>query len=248
MAKLPALVKTLSKRDQRSEAELTQLARVIREAGDYVPTVKRGGGAANMTGREAANMLLAVAGCEANKDATITIDRYRSLGRYGFVCREWDVFDHLAEQPTFGLALAALIEDMGNICRRFVVFLLDGFSDKPDHAKAHIEGLVQRGYCTELRLIVRLSRCPHSAEILAEVRTRDNDPKHAGNPFAAKWTPVFHAKYLMDVDRMSQGFYGNQNGRNTTVTIDFGELWDLWKTIADNDAAIEAAKAGTIDE
>ena len=52
MAKLPALVDALAAADYRSRATIDQIARVVREAG-YIPTTKRGSGAADGLFRKA---------------------------------------------------------------------------------------------------------------------------------------------------------------------------------------------------
>lgn len=108
--KLPALVKALAEVDEREEATLNHVARLIREAG-HLPTTKRGPGSANMGPREMANLLIAANGTDLPRNAPNAVTQFRSLS-----VREWagtlcgsDYLAGLAEAPTFGEALDLLI-------------------------------------------------------------------------------------------------------------------------------------------
>src|SRR5215213_6306434 len=66
-------------------ATIDHIARVIREA-DYIPTTKRGSGAAEMTAQEAVNLLLAANGADTPSDGPAAIDRFRSLRLETYCC------------------------------------------------------------------------------------------------------------------------------------------------------------------
>lgn len=117
MAKLPALISALDLTSQRERSTIEHIARVIREAG-FIPTTKRGPGASDMGAREAANLLLAVAGSDLPKDAPIAVDSLRSLERLG---RSYpddgipEVFAGVHAATDFGTAVEALIDNAARI-------------------------------------------------------------------------------------------------------------------------------------
>ena len=138
MAKLPALVTALAEVDGRERQAVEHIGRTIREAG-YIPTGKRGGGAADMTAREAANFLMALNGADTPKDCPTAIDRFRSL-------RQWhkgssNDFRHYVEsfegQPetmgnvadchTFGAALEALIDGIPDLVASFHAYAVEQY-------------------------------------------------------------------------------------------------------------------------
>lgn len=84
MAKLPALVKAFATFDERGVATVEQFARVIREAG-YLPTTKRGAGAADMGFKEAATLLIALSTSDTPKDAVQAVRNYECLERHDLV-------------------------------------------------------------------------------------------------------------------------------------------------------------------
>lgn len=116
MSKLPALVSALAKCDGRPRQTLDHIARVIREAG-YIATTKRGSGAAEMTGRDAANLILGINGADIPREAPIAIDRFRSLTlEYAWafpdLVRPLDTFKQISSSKNFGEALERLIDGM----------------------------------------------------------------------------------------------------------------------------------------
>src|SRR4051812_7681883 len=102
------------------ESALDHIARVVREARpDLIPTTKRGSGASEMTEREAANLLLATNGADVAKDASVAVDRFRSLRFHYADPRELQVgtLQAISNSKSFGEALETLIAGMPEIIR-----------------------------------------------------------------------------------------------------------------------------------
>jgi hypothetical protein len=112
VAKLPALIAKLAPLDGRPMETLAHVARVIRERG-LVATTKRGVGAAEMTPRDATNILIALNGAQVPKDAPDAVEYYRSLSlsRLSEPCPAYPESIYQAfNASTFGDALERLIE------------------------------------------------------------------------------------------------------------------------------------------
>jgi hypothetical protein len=114
VAKLPTLIAKLAQLDGRSMETLAHVARVIRERG-LMTTTKRGAGAAEMTVRDATNLLIALNGAQVPKDAPDAVEHYRSFyrsyppeGRPGHPELEYQAFN----ANWFGDALEKLIESI----------------------------------------------------------------------------------------------------------------------------------------
>lgn len=111
--KLPGLVKVLAEGDERGEATLNHIARVIREAG-HLPTTKRGPGASDMGAREAANLLIGASGSDIPANAAVAVAQYRplTLSTAGYKRRDLEGsawWSRVKAAPNFGEALEALI-------------------------------------------------------------------------------------------------------------------------------------------
>ncbi|MCV0384255.1 MAG: hypothetical protein K5799_12550 [Erythrobacter sp.] len=138
MAKLPSLVTALAEVDGRERKAIDHIARTIREAG-YIPTGKRGSGAADMTEREAANFLMALNGADTPKDAPLAIDRFRSLRQFykGSSADFRHYVDSFEGQPeavqavadsrTFGQALEGLVAGVPSLAESFYQFALEQY-------------------------------------------------------------------------------------------------------------------------
>jgi hypothetical protein len=141
MSKLPALVSALSEVDGRDRKSVEHIGRTIREAG-YIPTGKRGSGAADMTPREAANFIIALNGADTPKDGPIAIDRFRSLRQYykgtSKDFREYvdsfegqpEAMQDVADSRTFGEALDALIDGVPSLVMSFHHFAKEQYPAK----------------------------------------------------------------------------------------------------------------------
>jgi hypothetical protein len=117
MAKLPALISALDLTSQRERSTIEHIARVIREAG-FIPTTKRGPGASDMGGREATNLLLAVAASDLPKDAPLTVDSLRNMKAAWKIYPDDGLPDVVAgvhEAKNFGEAIEALIANAAKI-------------------------------------------------------------------------------------------------------------------------------------
>lgn len=129
MAKLPALVDALAAADYRSRATIDQIARVVREAG-YIPTTKRGSGAADMTVREAANLLIG-SFVESPAQAAKAVGLYRRL--HGQHMQGSDdsagLFKEISDAETFGEALEVLIGGVPRLVASFEEYIEIAYSE-----------------------------------------------------------------------------------------------------------------------
>ena len=112
LARLPALIGKIAPLDGRSVETLAHIARIIRERG-LMATTKRGVGAAEMTSRDAANLLIALNGAQHPQEAPEAVQYYRTLpltrqsdpGK-GYPASAYKVLN----APNFGEALEKLID------------------------------------------------------------------------------------------------------------------------------------------
>jgi hypothetical protein len=233
MAKLPALVSALAECDGRDRATLEHIARVIREAG-YIPTTKRGAGAAEMTAREAANLFIGANGCDAPKDAPLAIDRFRSLVMHDAYVRdrtEVETFKQIAEASNFGVALEALIDGMGEVLGAAENWLRDGYKDRPNLVDGYYRSLVSKpwfGGFIPFHLDVRMDR--YAAEISCRVAAAD---EHGTIEPNNNKRLEFRAKFLVDFNRLEEGFYGASHDRRVSVLVTGFSLLKLWSALQD---------------
>lgn len=80
MGKLPALVANLAKSDGRQAAAIDNVARILRAHG-LIATGKRGVGGPDMKPADAANLLIALNGCDLSVEGPDAVKRFRSLRR-----------------------------------------------------------------------------------------------------------------------------------------------------------------------
>lgn len=135
MARLPGLIAALAKTDGRDDKALTWLARVARERG-LITTTKRGLGAAEMTARDAANLLIAAIVAEAPAEVLARTEMVR-----GFVPEylppaairdEPGVLGEISRAATFGDALAAAIEGASELLVLIATHVEKRFADEPN--------------------------------------------------------------------------------------------------------------------
>lgn len=127
--KLPALVRLMAEDDERGEAALKYIARVIREAG-HMPTTKRGSGASDMGVQEVANFLIAANATDVPSRLSEVVNTFRKLrqvptrkseGGISIESSKW--WKTLCACTTFGEALEFLIaqneKDREDVCQAF---------------------------------------------------------------------------------------------------------------------------------
>ena len=223
MAKLPALVTALAEVDGRDHATIDYYARVIREAG-YIPTTKRGSGAAEMTAREAANLLIALCGTDSPKDAPLAIDRFRTLVRdYGWTRPKGTELPGLqaaAESTTFGEALEHLINNAPLLAGAIGFFVLQGYRDLSDKARRGLlrQALKPAGVCVPAGLSITFHR--YAAEIVLWSSQRGGQER--------EW----QTRFLADVSRLEAGFYGPQeHDRRVAVIVGLPTLLALYRAL-----------------
>lgn len=233
MAKLPALVTAAAEVDRHDRATVDHYARVIREAG-YIPTTKRGSGAAEMTAREAANLLIALCGADAPKDAPLAIDRFRSLANNsppgvpggGLLEMAKPVFEAVVESATFGEALERLIEGVPELVATVASYVLLASHDRSDKAR---------------RILLRQALQPGGGPAAAGLRIVFHRPPAVEIDLWAPDGPKWQARFLADVGRLEAGFYGSrEHDQEVSVAVGLPTLIALSRGI-DPEADVEAA-------
>ncbi|MBY6262236.1 hypothetical protein EI613_09955 [Azospirillum sp. 412522] len=232
MARLPALVTALAKFDGRDRAALEHVARAIREAG-YIPTTKRGVGAANMTAREAVNLLLAVNGADSVKDAPLAVDRFRSLELHDhLIAPECDLalFREIIGHQTLGQGLECLIDGMGEFLAAACILLRTGYSENQAASEASQSELLSGPWDTPFHFSVSLHR--YSAEILCKIWVQSQSG-------GGEWRTLFYASYIVSLERLASGFYGNGSDRRyrkVSVHLDGRLLFGLFAALMNEEA------------
>lgn len=246
MAKLPALVSAVAKIDGRARETVDHIARVIRERG-YITTGKRGGGAAEMTVREAANLLIALNGADTPKEAPAAIDRFRSLRQWAIVGSGSPGSAQLAKYEnypqaiknvmdvhTFGEALDSLIEDVPDLVACLRQYCHDAYNDiEPAKLDENFFGSLRLGL---FGLEITFER--YAAKI--ELYTM----------YGSERRVEFEARFMQDQDR-EPGFYGNAwPDRRISVTFGVPTLIAVWQVLHPNEKlpAIPDVKLGERDD
>lgn len=234
MAKLPALVSALAECDERDRATLDHIARVIREAG-LIPTTKRGGGASEMTVREAANLLIAANASESPKEAAMAVAHYRSLegqdispGVYdekdGVYTRrdheEGGIFARITEAANFGEALETLIDGVPELLLSLLAYIDDAYggNHSPEQL-AHIKrGMIRFGEYAGVH--VTFSRPRPYATIRIVAWPRGEERVH------------YEWRFRVDTKLFMNGFYPERGkDRATTVTVGLRTLLKLFGAV-----------------
>jgi len=227
MAKIPALVSALARVDGRERKTIDHIARVAREDG-YLPTGKRGGGAADTTPRVAADLLIALNGADTPKEAGIAIDRFRSLQQFtpGNSKKFRDLVDSYDSQPTpiqrvmdaktFGQALEGLIETVPELVASLWGYWREAYDRTadidadPEFLSAMRVGLFGLNVTFE-RYFARI--------VLYTMHGTEERPE-------------FVTQFRPDPERLMSGFYGPGNTtRRVAVTIHTEMLIAAWQGI-----------------
>lgn len=243
MAKLPALVTEVARIDGRARETVDHIARVIRERG-YITTGKRGGGAAEMTAREAANLLIALNGADSPKEGPAAIDRFRSLRAWAVLGRgsagnaQLDKYDtyptairNVMDVHTFGEALDSLIEDVPDLVAALRQYSHNAYNDID-------AAVLDETFYSSLRLSLfglEITFQRYAAKI--ELYTMYGSDRRV----------EFEANYMQDQDR-DAGFYGNAwPDRRISVTIGVPTLIAVWQVLHPNEK-LPAIPDVTLDE
>jgi hypothetical protein len=250
MAKLPALVTVLAEVDGRDRATVDHYARTIREAG-YIPTTKRGSGAAEMTAREAANLLIALCGADAPKEAPLAIDRFRSLRRFCVWSDEEALapaLPPLAEANTFGDALEYLIDD--GVIELGVMVGIYSLAHGARGGKALADGMIRalRPGGVFIPAGLRITFHRYAADIafwtpspqMGEPLDYSRPERRAGL-YRTEWEALFRP----DEDRAFAGFYGGgASDRQVAVTVGLPTLFALHEALNPNTDTPDTEIAG----
>lgn len=226
MTTLPNLVSALSEVDGRDRKSIEHIARVIREAG-YIPKGKRGGGAPEMTPREAANLIIALNGADTPKDCPLAIDRFRSLVQaFSGSAKDFrNYVDSFEDQPeamqvaadshTFGEALEAILSEVPSLVEAFYRFGKEQFPGKdPAYWDSHLLGALRIGM---FGLSIQFNRYAASIEVFI---------MHGSE---RKVQSVIQFRQDMNRD---EGFYGNSwPDRRIQSTIGAATLIAAWQAM-----------------
>lgn len=229
MAKLPALVAALTECDDRDRATLDWVARAIREAG-CIPTGKRGAGAADMTFREAANLLIGANAAETPKQSALAVVQFRTLRPTDLSPqREKEgVFARIDEAETFGEALEALIEGSPELLVSLMQYVDDAYSGHNEEQRRLLKGRLLSGDLAKVE--VAFSRPNPFAWI-----------KVSTSPFGSE-TTEYHWVFAQEVSLLREGFYPQvESDRVTTVTIGIRTLLKLCAAVVGDEGG-EGAK------
>jgi len=234
MAKLPALISALASCDDRSHKQLDNISRIVREAG-FIRTTQRGGGASEMSWKDATNYLIGASGCYANNEAPEIIERFRSLRlKHGHTEWQGAAFLLVTEAETFGEALEGLIRFAPSFTRKMIEFVAqDGATKFADDLEGYVSQfaplIIQPGVSTELANIrSRISFQRWSAEISIEC--------FVGIPDDAEWVPALRLIYGVDAELFSQGFYGPMDGdRKVVSSVGWPTIHSLWNCVSGGD-------------
>lgn len=202
MSTLPVLVTALAEVDSRDRATIEYFARTIRQAG-YITTGKRGMGAAKVTAREAANLLIALAGAESARDAPVEIDRFRSLckfdpGEPGDNLPQ--VIKDVMNSDTFGEAIDVLVEGTPELVMCFFAYFREAY------ANASADLFINFVESSDFGIEITFSHYSAKIEVFRMVgSTRETD---------------FATIYAADASRLRYGFYKRPpSDRKVRVTI-----------------------------
>jgi hypothetical protein len=237
MAKLPALISAMVSVDGRDREAIDHIGRTIREGG-YIPTGKRGGGAAEMTAKEAANLILGLYGADGAKDAGLAIDRFRSLQQFAELGKfKWgseqreryetypEPIQDVMDAPTFGEALEALVSGVPMLCaslQKWAEETYDSFETLEKFLLGVSAGL--------FGLDVELRRYGASIEMF-----RFNGSQREIE---------FQAKFRQDNERFERGFYGSyleRADKRVVVTFGLKTLIAAWRALNSESEALEIA-------
>jgi hypothetical protein len=218
--RLPGLISIFAEVDGRDHATIAHAARVIREAG-FIPTAKRGVGAAEMTVKEAVNLFLALNGGDLPKDGPRAIKLFRSLRKTYALSSpkkiaEVPVLKAITNESAFGDALEAAITRMNEVRDLVELFIDENFTT--EEAKSFKKTLENTSWSSNpVAFEVQLSR--YSAQILLSITDG-----HGGR------TIVFEANYTVDLKLFFQGFYKPLVlDRSVTIKVSGFTLLKLWK-------------------
>ncbi len=220
MTRLPQLIDQVSKTSGRDRASVEHCARAIREAG-FITTTKRGVGAASMTARDAANLIIAANAAESTKEALQAVPQFRSLKKWYSTAETKtfeDVFARLKAAPTFGEALEELIESAPELVASFRQYLDAAYGDTAGAALARGDWAV--------RLVIELGRWPASASIKIErtARTAEN----------SGWIEAYAFNFIVDMEQVKAGQYLDPPDgcdRKTTVRFGLKTVLGAWLTL-----------------
>lgn len=227
MAKLPALITAIAEVDGRDRKSVEHIGRTIREAG-YIPTGKRGSGAAEMTAREAANFIIALNGADTPKDGPITIDRFRSLRQWfsgtaddfkaqvASFEKQPEALQNAADCRTFGDAIEALIDGVPSLVASFYQFACGQFpSSNANHWDTRLLSALRLGM---FGVAITFER--YAAKIELYVM------------FGSERRVQCEIAFMQDEARAETGFYGtNWPDRRVTSTVGMPTLVAAWQAL-----------------
>ncbi|MCA8888650.1 MAG: hypothetical protein KDA46_07480 [Parvularculaceae bacterium] len=219
MASMPALIAALQPFDGRDPTTLNNIGRTLRP--DFVVTSKRGGGAADMDFRSAANVILAFYGADSAKDAPAAVEIFRALtGGLTPHAESLDVLTEIRAAQDFGSALETLIDGIPEIVVSSWRYINEAnFGGDP---QVHFERMMRGD--GPVWLEVTLSRYGAAIELCETAAS------------GSKKSVFFIRYYAMpDLQRLAYKL-GLRTGADKHVTVRFGlpMLTTAWGVVTDN--------------
>jgi hypothetical protein len=214
MARLPQLIDAISKTSGRDRSSVEHWARAIREAG-LITTTKRGVGAAEMTTRDAANLIIAANAAENTKEALQAVPQFRDLETWYSTSETQafeGVFARLKDAPTFGEALEELIEGVPELILSFGQYLEEAYGDK---------AALMSDPSNAVRLVVELGRWPATASIRIE-------------RYNQGWIADYSFEFIANMEQVKAGQYLDPPDgcdRRTTVRFGLKTVFRAWATL-----------------
>lgn len=212
MAKLPALVSSLSDVLGIDRKTVDYVARFIREHG-YIETTGRGAGAADVSVPEVVNLLIALNAAQTTRESISVIDQFRTLKRHA----SWEVDDFKKTRAKwfsaedFGTFMNELVRDLPSIIDIF------------DYMNTNFYPHCTLSQCFEMR-VIGLEICFKSLSAEATIFVSDENGK----------APQVVRRFVTDTDLFMQGFYRSRanasfrSDREVVVTIGHKTLIALW--------------------
>ncbi len=229
MAKFPALVTALARVDGRDRKTVDHIGRTTREQ-HYIATSGRGGAAAEMSVRDAVNLMIALNGADSAKEAGLAIDRFRSLQQamtggakelrervasYEFQIRP---IQAVMDAKTFGEALEALVETVPELMAALDRYGADAW---PDNMGAKLGPYLIRRQA--LGIVITFRRYAAKIELL---RAASESTK------ARAECVEFATEFVRDPDLLMDGFYGpDGHDRHVSVSVGTATLAAIWQAL-----------------
>lgn len=239
MATLPKLISEIAPHDGRGEATVTQVARLLRDAG-HLTKGKRGVGAAHMTSEDAAALIIGCFGAMSPKDAPAYYAQMKTL-EFWYKNKDRpkrrlpEFFDSLDQGDNFQDALAGLIDAVPSIVSYFRYLAENAAIDNcngDQEKEADVFDIFTRMILRGDLLKVEVTLKGFSAQILMIASEAGND------------NVLWEATFIQSSNLFMTGFYSDErHDRRVSVTFGLPTLIAAWKALQ-GDILVPSEKSG----